>query len=94
MLTWLGSSKCSKYISQNFILNLLCFSPYTSATFLKWRKAQEPDTRQVVLGYWGQPPGMENNQYPFLCVPGYLKSDIGDGMYGRTVMTTYQKHIT
>lgn len=49
-----------------------------SATFLKWHKAQEPDTRQVVLGYWGQPPGMENNQYPFLCVPGCLKSDIGD----------------
>jgi len=39
-----------------------------------------------VLGYWGQPPEMENNQYPFLCVPGYLKSDIGDGMYDFKVL--------
>lgn len=54
--------------------------------FLKWHMAQEPDTRQVVLGYWGQPPGMDNNQYPFLCVPGYLKSDTGDGTNESTVM--------
>jgi len=43
----------------------------------------------VVLGYWGQPPEIENNEYPFLCVPGYLKSDIGDGMYECTVVTIY-----
>lgn len=50
-----------------------------AATFLKWHTAQEPDTRVVVLGYWGQPPGLEDNPYPFLCVPGYLKSDTGQG---------------
>ncbi|XP_078367996.1 uncharacterized protein LOC144651840 [Oculina patagonica] len=49
-----------------------------SATFLKWHKAAEPDTSTVVLGYWGQPPDMEDNQHPFLCVPGYLKSDTGE----------------
>ena len=82
----LSSSKYSKYTLQIFTFDGVFFSPYTAATFLKWHRAQEPDTRQVVLGYWGQPPGMEHNEYPFLCVPGYLKSDIGDGMYESNVM--------
>lgn len=51
----------------------------SAATFLKWHSAEEPDTRVVVLGYWGQPPGLEDNPYPFLCVPGHLKSDTGEG---------------
>ncbi|KAJ7385025.1 hypothetical protein OS493_018718 [Desmophyllum pertusum] len=50
-----------------------------AATFLKWHSAEEPDTSLVVVGYWGQPPGLVDNQHPFLCVPGYLKSDTGEG---------------
>lgn len=50
----------------------------SAATFLKWHSAKEPDTRVVVLGYWGQPPGLKDNPHPFLCVQGHLKSDTGE----------------
>ena len=39
----------------------------------------------VVLGYWGKPPEMKDSKHQFLMVPGYLKSDKGEGMCGSSV---------
>ena len=71
-------------------ITFFLFTSYPPATFLKWHSAKEPETRVVVLGYWGQPSGLKDNPHPFLCVQGHLKSDTGDGMYaGVSVMMQY-----
>lgn len=71
-------------------ISFFLFTSYPPATFLKWHSAKEPDTRVVVLGYWGQPSGLKDNPHPFLCVQGHLKSDTGEGMYaGVSVMMQY-----
>lgn len=45
------------------------------ASFLR---CQEPEEIEVI-GCWGQPTEMTENKYPFLIVPGFLKSGKGEG---------------
>lgn len=50
-----------------------------AVSFLKGYNSPQGNVAKVVtVGYWGQPPNMTDNTHPFLCVPGYLKSDTGD----------------
>ena len=67
---------------------------YTAASFLKQYSETaglvSGSLASVVIGYWGQPPDMTDNIHPFLCVPGYLKSESGESMYRGMMVKSVQ----